>query len=493
MASQRRGDAEQRHGSETAALSAGFLRAISGCDDQHQIAQALADHVRSALGLDAASVHEQDGGRLQTWAAAGSPTPPYLARVAQVLAGRPIEAGFGHVAEGPPRWIVLCDRARPPAAADRELVAASTAAACVAAAMARRAGLDRTAARAGRTLVELGQALALEHGVANVLHLLTLAVARLIDGNGVSTWQSEPDGLRLVAAFGHPPRRRPLPDTRAARTPALDELTASRRIRMVSHEQQPELVGRDGHAVVVPIGERQGNRAVLVIDRSATPDDAEEALLLGVADQALLALENERLLEEQRRALEDVVACLGRALALRHRETGEHSDRLAADCVAVASVLGIRGEELRDVSFAAALHDLGKIGVPERVLDNTGPLDADGWRLIRAHPELGAAIIDPVDALHGAAELVRCCHEHWNGSGYPRGLAGENIPLGSRVIFACDAYHAMCEDRPYQARLSPNEARGRMGELSGVDFDPRVVEVLLDHLASSPNGDPARG
>jgi HD-GYP domain-containing protein (c-di-GMP phosphodiesterase class II) len=90
-----------------------------------------------------------------------------------------------------------------------------------------------------------------------------------------------------------------------------------------------------------------------------------------------------------------------------------------------------------------------------------------------------------VDALHGAAELVRCCHEHWDGSGYPRGLAGEEIPLGSRVIFACDAYHAMCEDRPYQARLSPAEARARISELAGVDFDPRVVEVLLDHLEES--------
>jgi HD-GYP domain-containing protein (c-di-GMP phosphodiesterase class II) len=130
--------------------------------------------------------------------------------------------------------------------------------------------------------------------------------------------------------------------------------------------------------------------------------------------------------------------------------------------------------------------------VPERVLDNTGPLDDDGWRLIHAHPELGAAIIDPVDALHGAAELVRCCHEHWDGSGYPRGLAGEEIPLGSRVIFACDAYHAMCEDRPYQARLSPAEARARISELAGVDFDPRVVEVLLDHLEESASREGTR-
>ncbi len=92
--------------------------------------------------------------------------------------------------------------------------------------------------------------------------------------------------------------------------------------------------------------------------------------------------------------------------------------------------------------------------MPERVLGNRGPLDSEGWRLIHAHPELGAQIIDPVDALSGAAALIRACHEHWDGKGYPHGLAGEEIPLGARIILACDAYHAMCEERSYQAAMS---------------------------------------
>jgi HD-GYP domain-containing protein (c-di-GMP phosphodiesterase class II) len=220
-------------------------------------------------------------------------------------------------------------------------------------------------------------------------------------------------------------------------------------------------------------------------------DSPEERLLLGIADQALLTLENERLLESERRTLDAVVACLGRALAVRHERTAEHSDRLTVDCTAVARRLGMSGERLRDVAFAAALHDLGKIGIPERVLDNRGALGPEDWRLIHTHPELGARIIDPVPALAGTAELIRACHEHHDGSGYPRGLRGEEIPLGAMVVFTCDAYHAMREDRPYQAPLSEPEARRRLGELSGVHFAPRVVEALLahlDHERPSPGG-----
>jgi HD-GYP domain-containing protein (c-di-GMP phosphodiesterase class II) len=138
---------------------------------------------------------------------------------------------------------------------------------------------------------------------------------------------------------------------------------------------------------------------------------------------------------------------------------------------------------VRDVTFAAALHDLGKIGVPERVLDNQGELSEADWQPIKAHPEMGAQIIDAVPALAGAATLVRACHEHWDGSGYPRGLAGEEIPLGARIVFACDAYHAMTEDRPYQAAMPQSEAINRLIELRGVHFDPQVVDAVIEHLA----------
>jgi hypothetical protein len=461
-----------------------FMTALAAADDQRAIADVLAGELHERLRLDGVLVHEHLAGRNHTWAQRGVMKPPVAPRIAAVRSGEHVAGGFGYAAPASPRWIVVCSRRDP--ATDDELVFLATACdtALVAAAQAGRVTEERTAARTGRALVELGQALSLEHGEERVLHLLTLAVARLVPQDGVSAWRSDGDGFTLASAHGFAARRRPPLGTRVPSGALPPDLTASRRLRVLRREDAPALV-RGPLAGIVPIGEREGNHALLVVEREAAPDAAEEALLLGVADQALLALANERLLSAQREALSGIVACLGRALALRHRATAEHSDRLTSDCTEVGRALGVRDEELRDLAFAAALHDLGKIGVPERVLGNRGPLDSEGWRLIHAHPALGAEIIEPVGALAGAAALIRACHEHWDGTGYPLGLAGEAIPLGARIILACDAYHAMCEERSYQAAMPPDAARERLRELAGVDFDPRVVDALLAHLAQA--------
>lgn len=458
-----------------------FLTALAAADDQRAIADVLAAELHTRLRLDGVLVHEHVAGRSHTWAKRGVVKPPIAARIAAVRAGESHAGGFGYAAQQQPRWVVVCSRGDPVSADEDAFLAGACDMALVAAAQAGRASEERTAARTGRALVELGQALSLEHGEEHVLHLLTLAVARLVPQDGVSAWRADEGGFTLASAHGFPARRRPPLGTRVPSGALPRDLIASRRLRLLTRDDAPALV-RGPLAGVVPIGERDGNHALLVVERAAMPDAAEEALLLGVADQALLALSNERLLSAQRDALSGIVACLGRALALRHRETAEHSDRLTSDCTAIGRALGISGEPLRDLAFAAALHDLGKIGVPERVLGNSGPLDTEGWRLIHAHPELGAQIIDPVGALAGAAALIRACHEHWDGTGYPLGLSGEQIPLGARIILACDAYHAMREERSYQAAMPPALARERVRDLAGIDFDPRVVEALLTHL-----------
>ena len=462
-------------------FAGGFLSALAAAVDERGTAGVLAAELRERLGLDGVLVHEHQAGRNHTWAQLGVIRPPLAPRIAAVRSGEPLADGFGYAAEQAPRWVVVCSRRAPLTDNEASYLAMACDAAMVAAAHAGRVHAQTTAARAGRALAELGQALSLEHGEERVLHLLTLAVARLVRQDGVSAWQSVDGGWRLVSACGFTGRTRPALGARAAFGAVPADLTASRRLRVLTREQAPALV-RGTMAAVAPIGERQGNHALLVVECDSVPGAAEETLLLGVADQALLALENERLLEEQRAALSGTVACLGRALALRHRETAEHSDRLTSDCTAVGRALGVSGDELRDLTFAAALHDLGKIGVPERVLGNAGPLDEEGWRLIHGHPELGAQIIDPVGALAGAAALIRACHEHWDGNGYPLGLAGEAIPLGARVILVCDAYHAMCEERSYQPAMPPEVARERLRALAGIDFDPRVVDALLAHL-----------
>jgi HD-GYP domain-containing protein (c-di-GMP phosphodiesterase class II) len=462
-------------------LAGGYLAALAAADDQRAIAGVLAAELEQKLGLDGVLVHEHEQGRSHIWAQRGLVKPPISPRVAAVRAGEPVPGGFGYAADQPPRWVIVCARAEPATEAESAYLATACDTALVAAVHAARVNQERIAARAGRALVELGQVLSLEHGEERVLNLLTLAVARLVDQDGVSAWRAGAGGFSLVSAYGFPVRRRPPVGASVAAAAVPAEVTASRRLRVLTRDEAPAIV-RGPLAAVVAIGEREANHALLVVERAAPPDASEEALLLGVADQALLALSNERLLEEQRDALTGIVACLGRALALRHRATAEHSDRLISDCSAVGRALGVSGEHLRDLTYAAALHDLGKIGVPERVLGNRGPLDAEGWRMIHAHPELGAQIIDPVGALAGAAVLIRACHEHWDGSGYPLGLQGAEIPLGARIILACDAYHAMCEERSYQAAMSPASARERLRDLAGVDFDPKVVDAVLAHL-----------
>lgn len=464
-------------------LSPGLIQALRDGDEVRTLANALAGELRQGLDALGVGVHEIAAGRIDTIGRQGNVHPELGSRVRAVAAGSRLRAGFGFAVAGEPATVVVCDRERAPQPMERALVQAACELFAVASARLRRERELRLQAQTGRALVELGETLSLDHGEEHVLHLLTLSVARLIDHRGVAAWRSGTDGLTLVSAAGYVHRLGMTPGRHVAWSPLLREVTSSRRVRGVQAGEAPGLIGGD-RATLVPIGERGANRAVLVVERRVEAAAAQEALLLGVADQALLAIENDRLLDGERQALDGVVACLGRALAVRHRGTAEHSDRLVDDCEAVARRLGMSGDDVRDVTFAAALHDLGKIGVPERVLDNRGELSEADWKPIRAHPEMGAQIIDAVPALAGAATLVRACHEHWDGSGYPRGLVGEEIPLGARIVFACDAYHAMCEDRPYQAAMSPSDAIGRLVELRGVHFDPQVVDALIDHLAA---------
>ncbi len=465
-------------------LSQGLIQALRDGDEVRTLANALATELCQGLDALGVGVHELDSDRIDTIGRHGNVHPELGSRVRTVAAGGRLRAGFGFAVAGRPTTVVVCDRERPAGPMEQALVQAGCELFAVASARLRRERALRAQAQTGRALVELGETLSLDHGEERVLQLLTLSVARLIDHRGVAAWISGADGLTLVASAGYVPRLGMKPGRHVPWTPLLREVTSSRRVREVPVGDAPGMIGGD-RATLVPIGERGANRAVLVVEQTLEAAAAQEALLLGVADQALLAIENDRLLDGERQALDGVVACLGRALAVRHRGTAEHSDRLVGDCEAVARRLGLSGDDVRDVTFAAALHDLGKIGVPERVLDNRGELSEADWKPIKAHPEMGAQIIEAVPALTGAATLVRACHEHWDGSGYPRGLAGEDIPLGARIVFVCDAYHAMCEDRPYQAAMSQSDAISRLVELRGVHFDPQVVDALIDHLAAA--------
>jgi diguanylate cyclase (GGDEF)-like protein/putative nucleotidyltransferase with HDIG domain len=178
----------------------------------------------------------------------------------------------------------------------------------------------------------------------------------------------------------------------------------------------------------------------------------------------------------------DAVAALAVALLERDRYTGEHSEYVVELSGAVARGMGLDDATTAEVQAAALLHDIGKVAVPDEILNKPGALTEDQWRQMRDHTVIGERILRAIPGLGNVARVVRHEHERWDGGGYPDGVAGEDVPVGSRIILACDAYHAMTSDRPYRAAMSHAEAIAELSANAGTQFDPRVVEVLIGQL-----------
>jgi two-component system cell cycle response regulator len=175
-----------------------------------------------------------------------------------------------------------------------------------------------------------------------------------------------------------------------------------------------------------------------------------------------------------------------------------HSGEVAQHAAAVARRLGMNTEEIDEVTRAAELHDIGKVGIPDAILNKPGPLDAAEWEFIREHTILGERILSAAAALRPVARIVRSTHERWDGTGYPDGLAGSDIPRGARVVAVCDAYEAMTSDRAYRRAMSPEAACQELRAMAGAQFDPAVVIAFvaeverLGHATACESGAPDR-
>lgn len=170
------------------------------------------------------------------------------------------------------------------------------------------------------------------------------------------------------------------------------------------------------------------------------------------------------------------------ALVARDHYTGAHSKIVVELAARVARRLGLAEDQVREVEQVALLHDVGKVGVPDSVLQKTGPLTDKESALMRQHPAIGARIVAGAETLAHLAPAVKAEHERYDGTGYPDGLRGDAIPLASRIVFACDAYHAMTSDRPYRPALDLEVAIAELHAGSGTQFDPSVIRVLLETL-----------
>jgi len=184
--------------------------------------------------------------------------------------------------------------------------------------------------------------------------------------------------------------------------------------------------------------------------------------------------------EEEMRALRSSVICaFNQLLDLKDLNTGVHSTRLAEWALHVARELGLDESTFGDIEVAALLHDIGKVGIPDAILHKPARLDEQEFELMKKHPEYGWAVLRKVPGMAAASLIILHHHESFDGSGYPAKLKQEEIPIGSRIVSVIDAFDAMVSCRPYRKGMPCEEARRRLSEASGTQFDPEVVRYFL--------------
>jgi diguanylate cyclase (GGDEF)-like protein len=328
-------------------------------------------------------------------------------------------------------------------------------------------------------------------GLGNRRSLLGDLDAALSDGGANVLVLLDLDGFkRYNDAFGHPAGDVLL--ARLGRKLAATVDGRGRAYRLGGDEFCVLLSGtpqRDGVAAAAGALEEHGDGFEVTcshgaVELSGEVEDGATALLL--ADRRLYAVKEGgpgSAVRQSRDLLLKVIS---------EREPGLHAHVTGVTSLAlgVARRLGLSTEAREAVIQAAELHDIGKMAIPDAILNKPGPLDDAEWGFMRRHTIIGEEILSVAPALQPVAKLVRASHERWDGTGYPDGLEGEAIPLGARVVAVCDAFSAMTQDRPYQPGVAADAALDEIRRSAGRHFDPEVVSAFADELAAAA-GQPA--
>jgi diguanylate cyclase (GGDEF)-like protein len=373
---------------------------------------------------------------------------------------------------------------------DVRLLEALAAGAAVAFENARLLQAEHEAAEVSAAMLALSRALTQVRDITGVLRAAVDAVPAMLRTGTVAAFVRQDDGsFRLMQHRGF------LPDeVHRAEGMVIDAATVERFLRSI---EGPFVLTRDVIASVPPeylITSRLhdtliapmrwephglGALAITAPTMEGTFGESDLELARGIADVTSLALGNAGRFDELERAYVSTIEALANALEAQDHYTGDHARALAEMSLAVGGELGLEGERLKLLELTALFHDIGKIGVRSEVIRKPGPLTPAERREMNRHPEIGEQILAPVPFLQSIRPMIRACHERWDGRGYPDGLAGEAIPLEARIVFVCDAYHAMTTDRPYRAALRTTEAIRRLKLSSGTQFDPAVVEAFV--------------
>ena len=339
---------------------------------------------------------------------------------------------------------------------------------------------QRREAESAKALLAFSRDLAEASGIAAVAERVAAGAVDILASTSTSVWlQAADDGaLERLASFPT--------DDRDVRIPAeyLEPWLEKREPYTVAPADYatiaPVPVGTEGRFAIAPfvVDGRWGVVAAAIPARSPH-EDRDLELLGSIARQTRLALQTATSYETLERTFLATVEALANALEANDEYTSSHARWITDLALRVGEELGLVPHELKRLELGALFHDIGKIGIPSRILTKSDPLTAEERAVVETHPILGERILAPIEQLGEVRLIVRCAHEHYDGTGYPDHLSGERIPLESRIVLACDAFHAMTTDRPYRKSLGEDEAKRRLVDASGAQFDPQVVDALL--------------
>jgi putative nucleotidyltransferase with HDIG domain len=234
------------------------------------------------------------------------------------------------------------------------------------------------------------------------------------------------------------------------------------------------LIGQSGELARIVVGSAAGETG-----ENGARTAPSDSLLALLGAWWSMRLDNRRLAADAEQRLLDIVESLITSVEAKDPYTSGHSKRVCRYSELIAQSMGIAGRELEEIAIGAALHDVGKLGIPESVLRKPSKLDDDEWEQIKSHPKVGARIIDSFNQSYQVLYAIQHHHEHWNGNGYPGRLAGEAIPLPARIVGVADALDAMTSARSYQRNRTIEDALEEIKKSAGRQFDPAVVEAVL--------------
>ena len=360
----------------------------------------------------------------------------------------------------------------------------------------------RREAESATSLLEFGRELAAASSLEEILQRVVELSAAILGSPRTSVWLEGADGW-IVPRAHHGHSAEELAQVASRRYDAANAVQIAGREPFILRpkdyadvESDPLEPGASYALAPLNVATRAGY-IVAVLPDNEDFGERELRLLGGLAHQARLAMANASSFEGLQHAFVSTVEALANALEANDEYTSSHARWITDLALGVGRELALDDAMLKRLELGALLHDIGKIGIPSDILRKPGRLTAAERMVIETHPTLGERIIAPIERLQEVRPIVRHCHERWDGRGYPDRIAGDEIPLESRIIFVCDAYHAMTTDRPYRRRLTPMSrsagspkapARSSTHESSKhvLTSSPNAVETASLHIDHRP-------